>query len=1326
MVSKRQDQTTVPNRRLFHSLGSKIVASFGILFVAVLTISGFLLVFGIPFTDFVGFYGRERDEVFRSLSLTADRKKERFVSWLAERKKDARFISDTSLAESSVKQLRDRIQEDQRRGTPPDLVNLESYKALDEYLQMVFGTWSAYHRIQVVDNKTGVIMYSTSATEVGSRISETGGLVKAIYAPQGISVEMLMSLPAAEPDLIINSIIPNRFPTDDDNDIATGVLRLFIRTDEFLKPLLYIGEGLGQTGDIVLVDQGQRILMPIKYPLPDGSAAKILEYQIKAKPAELAARGHDGITLAKDYRGVPVLAAYRNIMVTPDVSWGLVVKRDKSELFYSVWQRLIYSLAIGLAAMLGGLALIAVMTKRISRPLMTLSRTVSEIEAGNYSARAGVESSDEVGDLANAFNSMIERVENWHREMNEKVRVRTLELNDLNQALKVEMAEREQVTEELRRNEAELKSIFKAAPVGIGVVADHIITEANQGLCAMTGYSRQELLNQSERLLYRTEAEHEVVGLEKYRQISDKGTGTLETVWRRKDGEIIDVLLSSTPLDATDTSLGITFTALDITDRKRSQRYLSEAREQWVRTFDAIPDLVAIIDKNKRIVQANRALAEHLGLPKDQLSGQPCFGLVHRTNGPPAFCPHTQMVQDEKEHGVEMYEEILGGFFYETASPLLDSKGNLRGCVHVARNINQQKRTEEALRQSEEKYRLMFESSPLGVFHFDNTGTITACNDNFVAIIGSSLQKLIGLNTVRDLRDTKMIAAIEEALSGNLGHYEDSYTSVTARKTTPVKCEFAPIMSQKGTVLGGIGIVENVTERKRAEGALRKSEYSYRSVIENIEDVFYRSDAEGRLLMASPSGARLFGYDSVEEMIGLALDSFWVYPEGRQRLISIVKEQGKATDFEGVLKRKDGSTFVATLSTHFYRDDNGTILGTEGIIHDISDRKRIEAQLLQSQKMEAIGTLAGGIAHEVNNLLQVVLGHADMLLMSKGMDEKFNRSLEIIRMTARNGADLVKRILTFSRRAEPEKSAVNLTEAVRKVERILRQTIPRMIHLEMVLEENLRMISADHSQVEQILLNLAVNARDAMPEGGRLVFETKNVTIRKEFCRTHPEVKPGKYVLLTVSDTGQGMAKETLDRIFEPFFTTKQPGKGTGLGLSMIFGVVKSHGGDITCYSEVGVGSTFNIYFPASTEDLRPDDTATTIEMPAGGTETLLLVDDEDAVLTLGAEMLELAGYTVLTAANGQEALEIYQNRGNSISLVILDLVMPGISGRKCLEELLKMNPNAKVLIASGYAADGPAKEARESGAVGFVGKPFDMKRILLAVRKSIDGASTE
>jgi two-component system, cell cycle sensor histidine kinase and response regulator CckA len=424
-------------------------------------------------------------------------------------------------------------------------------------------------------------------------------------------------------------------------------------------------------------------------------------------------------------------------------------------------------------------------------------------------------------------------------------------------------------------------------------------------------------------------------------------------------------------------------------------------------------------------------------------------------------------------------------------------------------------------------------------------------------------------------------------------------------------------------------------------------------------------------------------------------------------------------------KKKDGTPYEETATISPVKDSTGRIANYVMVERDMTSEVLLQKQLLHAQKMEAIGTLAGGIAHDVNNLLQIVLGHADMLLLREGMDEKSCKSVEAIRRAAHNGADLVSRILTFSRKSEPEMRAINLSEEVRRVDELLRRTIPKMINLEMFLEDNLRMINADPSQIEQILLNLAANARDAMPEGGRLVFETGNATIREEYCRTHPEVEPGKYVLLTVSDTGQGMARGTLDRIFEPFFTTKQPGEGTGLGLSMVFGVVKNHGGHITCYSEAGVGSTFKIYFPVLAEDLQPDQ-ATTIEMPAGGTETLLLVDDEDAVRTLGAEMLELAGYTVLAAANGREALEVYRNNRESIALVILDLVMPEMSGRKCLEELLKMNPKAEVLIASGYAANGPAKEARESGAAGFVGKPFDLKQILLAIRKILDRVGEE
>ena len=230
--------------------------------------------------------------------------------------------------------------------------------------------------------------------------------------------------------------------------------------------------------------------------------------------------------------------------------------------------------------------------------------------------------------------------------------------------------------------------------------------------------------------------------------------------------------------------------------------------------------------------------------------------------------------------------------------------------------------------------------------------------------------------------------------------------------------------------------------------------------------------------------------------------------------------------------------------------------------------------------MEAVGTLAGGVAHEVNNLLQIVLGHADMLLLRARLDEKSDKSVEAIRRAARNGADLVNRILTFSRKTEPQKRPLNLCDEVRRVEELLRRTIPRMISLEMSLEDNLRMVSADPAQIEQILLNLATNARDAMPEGGRLVFETRNATVREEYCRTQPEVKPGEYVLLTVSDTGHGMEKAISDRVFEPFFTTKEPGKGTGLGLSTVFGIVKSHGGHITCKSMPGGGTTFQYLHP--------------------------------------------------------------------------------------------------------------------------------------------------
>ena len=523
-------------------------------------------------------------------------------------------------------------------------------------------------------------------------------------------------------------------------------------------------------------------------------------------------------------------------------------------------------------------------------------------------------------------------------------------------------------------------------------------------------------------------------------------------------------------------------------------------------------------------------------------------------------------------------------------------------------------------------------------------------------------------------------------------------------------------------------ICRDITEQKIAQEALYESQQIFKLLSEqSLLAVAILQD--GYCKHVNKAMTDLVEY-SVEEMKSWHYASF---------LEAVVHPDDHAFVLEQAKRKQEGDPRQTLTYTFRIRSKTGAIKWVEIYsktvqfngrnanlltMIDITDRRLSEEHVRHSQKMEAIGTLAGGIAHDVNNLLQIILGQADMLLFRQHLDQKGTKSVEAVRRAALNGSELVRRILTFSRKAEAEMQLVNLTDEVRRVWELLQRTIPRMIRIEMALEEDLWTINADPFQIEQILLNLAVNAKDAMPEGGRLLFETQNTTIREEYCSVRPEVRPGKYVLLIVSDTGQGMAKHVVERVFDPFFSTKAPGKGTGLGLSTVFGIVKSHGGHINCYSEEGL--RHELQDPTSPcqrwicRRLWED----TIQMPAGGTETLLLVDDEDGVRILGSEMLALAGYAVLTAANGPEALKVYEQHKDSVALVILDLVMPEMSGRKCLEHLLAINPRVKVLIASGYSANGSTKDALESGAIGFISKPFDLKQILLAVRTSLDKPS--
>jgi signal transduction histidine kinase/CheY-like chemotaxis protein len=426
------------------------------------------------------------------------------------------------------------------------------------------------------------------------------------------------------------------------------------------------------------------------------------------------------------------------------------------------------------------------------------------------------------------------------------------------------------------------------------------------------------------------------------------------------------------------------------------------------------------------------------------------------------------------------------------------------------------------------------------------------------------------------------------------------------------------------------------------------------------------------------------------------------------------------------LMRKDGS-IVPVYSTHVMLEDSVGQKELYCVDLDLSDLKKAEEerttlrnQLMRAQKMEAIGTLAGGIAHDFNNLLQVVVGFSGLMIANPSLPDQFKRSIKSINKAALSGADLVSRLLTFARKTETWPTPLNLNDKIIQISELLDRSISKMIQIELRLSKSPALIDADASQIEQIIMNLAVNAGHAMPEGGKLVIETQAVNLDRAYCLIHAEATPGPHILLSLSDTGHGIDKKTMERIFEPFFTTKSHGTGTGLGLAMVYGIVKQHGGHTTCHSEPGVGATFKIYFPSIDSEVKPEKMKDLV-IPKGGTETILLVDDDDSVRDVAEEMLLEYGYRVITASNGREALQIYSSERENISLVILDLFMPEMGGKECLRALLRMDPKVRVLLVSGFTQNGEIRDALDSGARGFIGKPVDIPQFLEKIRKIID-----
>lgn len=524
------------------------------------------------------------------------------------------------------------------------------------------------------------------------------------------------------------------------------------------------------------------------------------------------------------------------------------------------------------------------------------------------------------------------------------------------------------------------------------------------------------------------------------------------------------------------------------------------------------------------------------------------------------------------------------------------------------------------------------------------------------------------------------------------------------------------INDESGQVVRIAGIAEDITARKRAEMALRESEERFRELAELMPETIYEMTLDGRLTYVNRNAYNYFGYTRTDFKNGLnSLDM--LIPKDRELAAENVAKilEGKKTGInEYTALRKDGSTFPIMIhSAPIFKE--GKPVGLRGFIIDITDRKKaeeerhkLEVQFQQAQRFEALGTLAGGIAHDFNNLLMNIQGNTSLMLCEIDSTHQNFKPLKNVQKQVKSGAQLTRQLLGYARKGKFNVKPIELNQVLDESAETFGRT-RKQISIQRDFEEDLFPIEADRGQIEQVLLNLYVNAADAMPGGGNLYLKTKNVShLNIKSNRYNP--RPGNYVELTISDSGIGMDRPTLEHIFDPFFTTKEMGRGTGLGLASVYGIIKSHDGYIDVESEKGQGTTFTIFFPATLKEL--EDPAEAAEELIRGSGTLLVVDDEDLVLDVAANMLEKLGYTALTAQNGTEAVDIFEAHKDEIKMVVLDIIMPGMGGGEVYDKIKTINPDVKVLLASGYSVDGQAIELLERGCNGFMQKPFTMEEL--------------
>ena len=643
------------------------------------------------------------------------------------------------------------------------------------------------------------------------------------------------------------------------------------------------------------------------------------------------------------------------------------------------------------------------------------------------------------------------------------------------------------------------------------------------------------------------------------------------------------------------------------------------------------------------------------------------------------------------------------------------------GFVKVVRDITERKTLQEALRNAENKFQLLVNGvTDLAILMLDPAGNILTWSRGAEIIDGYTADEIIGqhyscLFTPESIQDGEPARELEQAAAEGKVDIEGWRIRKNGSRFW-VNGTLAALYDENGKARGFAKVTRDLTAKRHNDELLQ-------SVLNNTLDAIVTIDEKGTVSMINRAGAKLFGRPE-SEVVGQNVNMLMPDPYHKEHdgylanymQTGIAKIIGIGREVQGL--RKDGSVFPLDLAVTEFRLENKRYF--VGILRDISDRKKLEAQLQQSQKMEAFGQLAGGVAHDFNNLLTVISGYANLLFAQLPASDPKTKMIDQIRLAGERAASLTRQLLAFSRRQILEPRILDVNDIVRDIEKMLRRLIGEDLSLTTVLGSNLHSVKVDPGQLGQVITNLCLNSRDAMPQGGKITIETSDVELDESYVEKHQEVRCGQFVLVAISDTGCGMTPEVMARVFEPFFTTKGVGHGTGLGLAVVHGIIKQSGGSIEVYSEVGVGTTFKIYLPAIQQQ-----TAVlfgnSMEPPLSGSGTILLVEDEESLRELGVLILEECGYTVLEASDGEAALRIIANDPDRIDLLVTDVVMPQMGGRKLAEILREKRPELRVLFMSGYTDDAVVRHGVLQANVNFLQKPFSPSALSKRVREILD-----